>query len=337
MMRLNILCILLAFFVSGVAHSQHANFNSQKNWSLQKHELQFGLGATQFLGDLGGSPDIGKSNSLKDLNIKSTGVAAWFGYRMRFHPKFATTSSFSLFTLKGADSLSDNYIRNARNLHFRSLSLELQQRIEYILFSKEAFSPRYNFPGVRQAKNRNHQTYIFTGIGMLAFSPSAKDQNGDWQRLRPLNTEGQGQVASNPVGVEHQTTSNGDVIESYSPVTLTIPFGFGMRFGINSLWRIGFEVSYVKTFSDYIDDVSTNFYDNPNASAQAQYFASPGQDDPSTAVDETLFWNHGQQRGDASDKDAYFHLNFVITRNLTYKDYGKQRQKVEKRLGKYKI
>ena len=75
----------------------------------------------------------------------------------------------------------------------------------------------------------------------------------------------------------------------------------------------------------------------PNASAQSQYFSSPGQDDPSTSVDETLFWMHGQQRGDASDKDAYFHLNFIITRNLTYKDYGKQRRKVEKRLGKYKI
>ena len=28
------------------------NFNSQKNWSLQKHELQIGVGVTQFLGDL---------------------------------------------------------------------------------------------------------------------------------------------------------------------------------------------------------------------------------------------------------------------------------------------
>ena len=40
---------------------QHANFNSQKNWSLQKHELQIGVGATQFLGDLGGSANIGKT------------------------------------------------------------------------------------------------------------------------------------------------------------------------------------------------------------------------------------------------------------------------------------
>ena len=28
---------------------------------------------------------------------------------------------------------------------------------------------------------------------------------------------------------------------------------------------------------------------------------------------------------------------FVFVQSITYKDYGKQRQKVEKRLGKYKI
>ena len=89
----------------------------------------------------------------------------------------------------------------------------MQQRIEYILFSKEQYSPKYNFPGVRQAKNRNQQYYLFTGLGMLAYSPRAK-YNDEWVRLRPLNTEGQG-----------------DVIDNYSPVTLTIPFGFGCRFG----------------------------------------------------------------------------------------------------------
>jgi hypothetical protein len=28
--------------------AQHANFNSQRNWSLHKKELQIGVGATQF-------------------------------------------------------------------------------------------------------------------------------------------------------------------------------------------------------------------------------------------------------------------------------------------------
>jgi len=293
---------------------QHANFNSQKNWSLQKHELQLGIGATQFLGDLGGSANIGKDNSLADLNFKSTGIAFWAGYRMRFHPKFATTSSISFFNLKGDDALSNNLIRNSRNLHFNALCLEVQQRIEYILFSKEQFSPKYNFPGVRQAKNRNQQYYIFTGVGMLAFSPRAK-VNDEWVRLRPLSTEGQG-----------------DVIEEYSPVTLTIPFGFGCRFGINSLWRVGVEVAYVKTFSDYVDDVSTVYYQQPGtASTDAVLLSNPSNGS------EPSWFAPGQQRGDSSDKDAYFHLNLVLTRNLTYKDYGKQRSKSDKALRKYKI
>lgn len=45
--------LLLLIGVSN-AFAQHTNFNSQKNWSLNKKEIFFGLGATQFLGDLGG-------------------------------------------------------------------------------------------------------------------------------------------------------------------------------------------------------------------------------------------------------------------------------------------
>ena len=313
-MRLNYILSISFLSIASVLFGQHANFNSQKNWSLQKHELQIGVGATQFLGDLGGSANIGKDNSLADLNLESTGYAFWVGYRMRFHPKFATTTSISFFNLKGDDALSNNLIRNSRNLHFNALCFEMQQRIEYILFSKEQYSPKYNFPGVRQAKNRNQQYYLFTGLGMLAHSARAK-YNDEWVRLRPLNTEGQG-----------------DVIDNYSPVTLTIPFGFGCRFGLSALWRVGFEVAYVKTFSDYIDDVSTSYYEQPaNASAEAIALSNPSNGS------EPSWFAPGQQRGDSSDKDAYFHFNVVFTRNLTYKDYGKQRQKSQKELRKYKI
>lgn len=77
--------------------AQHSNYNSQSNWSFNKRELQFGLGATQFTGDLGGTPDLCTDYSLRDINFKSTGFAAWLGYRERFHPFFATTTSFCFF------------------------------------------------------------------------------------------------------------------------------------------------------------------------------------------------------------------------------------------------
>ena len=132
--------IIICFFLGSI-HAQHANFNTQRNWSLHKKELQIGIGATQFNGDLGGAEGIGRDYSLKDINWPATGVAFWLGYRQRFHPYFATTSSLCVFNLKGADSLSANANRNARNLHFRSLGVEIQQRIEWIFATPPSVLP----------------------------------------------------------------------------------------------------------------------------------------------------------------------------------------------------
>ena len=44
------------------------------------------------------------------------------------------------------------------------------------------------------------------------------------------------------------------------------------------------------------------------------------------------------KRGESDQKDAYYHMNIILTRNLTYKDYGRQRTKLKlKALGKYKV
>lgn len=286
---------------------QHANFNSQRNWSLHKKELQIGVGATQFNGDLGGAEGIGRDYSLKDINWPSTGVAFWLGYRQRFHPYFATTTSLCVFNLKGADSLSNEPSRNARNLHFRSLGVEIQQRIEWIFAANEKFGSTYNLPGNYSKKNRSQQYYLFGGIGLCYFNPKAQNANGDWTSLRKLRTENQD--------------------KPYSPLTLTLPMGFGFRMGISKMWRVGIELAYVKTFTDYMDDVSGNYADPSLLSEDGAYFSNP--DSP---------YIPGDKRGDPNQKDAYYHMNVVFTRNITYKDYGKQRKKLNlKSMGKYKV
>jgi hypothetical protein len=290
-------------------NAQHANFNSQRNWSLHKKELQIGVGATQFNGDLGGAAGIGRDYSLKDINWESTGLAFWLGYRQRFHPYFATTSSICFFNVKGADSLSLQPDRNARNLHFKSIGIEIQQRLEFIFAANEKFGSTYNLPGNYSKKNRSQQYYVFGGIGLCYFNPKAQNANGDWTALRPLMTEGQD--------------------KAYLPLTFTVPMGVGFRMGVSRMWRVGIELAYVKTFSDYMDDVSTDYAD-PNsfeAGSDAEYFSNPGS--PYVA---------GDQRGDSNQKDAYYHMNIIVTKNLTYKDYGRQRTKLKlKSGGKYKV
>jgi hypothetical protein len=274
---------------------------------LHKKELQIGVGATQFNGDLGGAEGIGRDYSLKDIDWPSTGIAFWLGYRQRFHPYFATTTSLCVFNLKGADSLSEELSRYKRNLHFRSLGVEIQQRIEWIFAANEKFGSTYNLPGNYSKKNRSQQYYLFGGIGLCYFNPRAQDADGNWTSLRKLRTEGQD--------------------KPYSPFTLTLPVGIGFRMGISKMWRVGIELAYVKTFTDYMDDVSGNYADPSTLSAEGAYFSNP--DSP---------YGVGDKRGDPNQKDAYYHMNVVFTRNLTYKDYAKQRKKFNlKSMGKYKV
>jgi len=98
------------------------------------------------------------------------------------------------------------------------------------------------------------------------------------------------------------------------------------------MWRIGVEATYVKTFSDYIDDVSTTYYDPEILAAQvgpdAAFLSNP-------STQNTTWFGAGQQRGDKQN-DAYFYLNLTIARNVTYKDYAKSRR-MNKWKGRYKF
>lgn len=308
--------ILVVSFTTTVS-AQHTNFNTQRNWSLNKKEILFGIGVTQFLGDLGGKDRIGQDYSLRDLDFPSTNFGGMVGFRYRFHPYFATTTTLSLGMLRGNDALTNEIIRNSRNLHFRSFFVELAQRLDIILWANEKFGARYKVKGLKSMRDKNDQFYVFAGVGATYYNPKAMYQ-GKWTALRPLKTEGQGL----PGGAK-----------PYSPVTLAIPMGVGFRIGLNRMWRLGIEASYVKTFSDYIDDVHGVYYDPAVLASQvgqsSAYLSNPSNEN-------STWFAPGEQRGD-KQKDAYFYINIVVTRNITYKDYAGDRRKQTWRGGRYKF
>ena len=304
----NLSCLLLLLATTTLSYAQHTNFNTQSNWALNKKEVMIGFGATQFTGDLGGKNQIGTDYSLKDIDWPSTGLGGMIGYRFRFHPYWATTTSLNIGMVRGNDALTGEIVRESRNLHFRSMVFELQQRIEVIILANEKFGHRYGFGGhSKKMKNHNEQVYLFTGAGVSYFNPKA-NLNGSWVALRPLKTEGQG-LDGGPSEV--------------LGFTATIPFGIGARMGIGRMWRIGIEATYVKTFSDYIDDVSGTYYDRDILAAQvgedAAFLSNPAQQN-------TAWFATDQQRGDSKQNDAYYYINLVVARNITYKDYAKSRR-----------
>lgn len=300
-MKLGLTFLTILTACSGL-FAQFSNFNTQKNWSMNKKEFIFGFGATQFLGDLGGTDGIGKDYSLADINWRQTSYNLMLGYRYRFHPQFATTASLNFGQYKASDLETANPGRAPRKITIKSPLINFTQRFEYLVYVNEKVGKRNSIPGLKGMKDKNTQFYIFTGFGFAYFNPQGLNySDGSWTNLQPLKTEGQGF----PGGAD-----------SYRRITATVPFGFGYRFGLGRMWRMTLEVSYFKTFTDYMDDVSTTYFsydaNDITASPEQVYFSNPSQD--------WSTFKNGDKRGD-NEKDAFFYFNVGFTKNVTYRNY----------------
>lgn len=299
-----------------------SKFNSKKNWTLNKKEMRFSFGLTQFLGDLGGDDAAGTDYALKDYDKQAMSFSGMIGYRYRFANFFATTTSLSFGMLKGSDEWVDDgnsvgQFRKIRNLNFRAPFLDLSQRIDIMLYMYEKVGKRYSIRGIKGFNNRNEQVYIFGGVGVLGYMPQGQ-LDGKWYNLRPLGTEGQGLVGG-PA--------------KYSGFALTIPMGFGFRVGISREWRFGVEASYTKVFSDYVDDVAGVYYDKGMIASQKGDIAAALSDKHLNGMNG---YEAGMQRGDKQN-DSYYYINFVLTRNVTYRNYTKTYKRYKLPKSKYKF
>jgi hypothetical protein len=312
--------ILFFLFISVAVNAQQKNnFNTDKNWSMNKKEFMFGSGMTTFQGDLGGRNQIGTDYSLVDIDKQALTMNGQIGFRYRFKPQYATTTTLHFGRVRGSDKFTQDLVRSSRNLSFKSPIISISQRMEWIFWRKEVVGGRYKIPGVNRLNDKSFQFYLFGGVGLTYFNPKGY-YDGRWYKLHPLRTEGQGL----PGGAKE-----------YRRVTLIVPGGFGVRTGLGKLWRIGLEVSMTKTFTDYIDDVSTKYYDAKTLGQmygkEAEYFANP-------ATKNHYYFIPGEQRGD-KQKDSYQYINVVMYRNFTYKpvNYNFGRNRSTKAYPRYKF
>ena len=176
------------------------------------------------------------------------------------------------------DSDSDNSFQLARNLSFRSDIFEGIAQFEFNFLPYEHGSRDHFFT-----------PYLFGGLGVTFFNPKA-ELDGVWHDLQPLGTEGQ------PIGGE------------YNRVTMGIVFGAGIKFDISYRWSINVELSARSLFTDYLDDVSTEY---PNA---VELQALRGDlaamlSDRSLEVRNEAIGEPGRQRGTSSTNDGYAFLS----------------------------
>jgi hypothetical protein len=283
--------VLIAFLVVA-SHQAHSQSLTTGNGKV---EFGLGLGPMFFLGDLGGHQGVGKT-FIKDLNLPltkfSTGLflnvypAEWLGFRIALnHGK-----------VEGYDNIindknGDEYFRKLRNLQFRSNILEAYVAAEVY---PTVFFERYE---ELQGKLR---PYGIIGIGLFKFNPKGEyfDENGTgrWVALQPLHTEGEGMA-------EYPDRKN------YKLTQAEIPMGFGAKYYLKENFYIGMEVLHRKTFTDYIDDVSTNYidqnlFDDYLTPQQAKMARQLNYRENYPAINTRPDLN--EQRGNPKQNDAFF-------------------------------
>ncbi len=321
-----ILLLVFIFSLPFFASAQYKGLNKKtkrttssflKKRGRPQPEFILGIGAANFLGEVGGANQTG-TNFVKDFEFSASRPSAAVGVRYKFHPRVAVKGGFYYQLVSGNDNLTKEPYRNNRNLHFKSSIYELSAQAEFYI-TKEKIGPasRYKIKNAKGMKNSGVQAYGFIGIGGFYFNPKAK-YDGKWQKLHDLHTEGQG-LPGGP--------------KQYKRVSVCIPYGIGAKMRLNSDFAIGLEAGIRKTFTDYIDDVSGVYYDN-NAiiaayGATAGKAADPALNNyPAELGGTSPSYNYGkfpwqaapgEQRGDIKDKDSYMFIDITLSYKIPKK------------------
>ncbi len=214
---------LLFFIFTLCSVETSAQTYRSQNWSGNIY-----LGASNMMGDLGGSNFVG-SRGIFDWDIKATRPAIGAGIALHMGAVSLATN-FLVTHLAGNDAYSSQEFHEDRNLSVRTDLVEADLLFEYRPWSRKKGFNRF---------------YIYSGIGAIYFQPKTEYQD-DWYKLRELGTEG-------------QLTEDGS--GPYSDLSIVIPYGLGYKFRLAKSTSLILDLGFRKTFTDYLDDVSTVYAD----------------------------------------------------------------------------
>lgn len=230
--------------------------------------------------ELGGT--VGTSFYLGDLNprgvFKMPRLAGGIVYRYNFTPRWALKADILFCEVAASDAVTNK--KYERNLSFKSPITEISVQAEL------------NFFRLYNERGKNFFTpYLFAGIAFFSFNPQA-ELNGTYYVLQHLGTEGQGFEGER---------------KYYSLCNFAIPFGLGIRFNVAKWLCIGAEWGMRYTFTDFLDDVSGNYYDN-------QALRDARGDIVADLADRSeVLHQGGTQRGNSTTKDLYSYAGLTVT------------------------
>jgi len=235
----------------------------------------------------------GTINYQGDLNpnsfsFKHSNFATGIIFRKPLNRWFTLRAGMNIGKIEADDNWNRDYLK-PRNLNFTTTIKEIYTGLEISILdiAAKGFTP-----------------YIYGGVAVFHFNPWSKDNAGIKTYLKPLSTEGQG-------------LSQFPEQKVYNLNQLALSFGTGAKFAVNDGLSIGIEFSQRKSFTDYLDDVSSNYVDRDillqAKGSKAVEMAYRGGQSP---VGSPNYPAHGEQRGTPTEMDWYYFFGLTIEKKL---------------------
>lgn len=243
-------------------------------------EFGFNLSGNTYQGDI--SPLTWR------LSMQGANFAYGLNAGYHFNKYLSLKISYNLGSIEADDKYAVDKWRRDRNLNFRTDIREWALTADVFFLEYLKFFRKYDL-----------KPYLKTGVALFSFNPQGL-YKGKWYDLQPLGTEGQGLSGSDK--------------QPYDLTQIAIPFGFGLCYDINRYIRVGFEISPRITFTDYLDDVSTEYPDFEKLLKERGQMAVnlsykgdllPGGIEPEEII------NLG--RGNSKDNDWYVFTSFTFS------------------------
>lgn len=211
-------------------------------------------------------------------------------YRRSYSNHWAFTGSLNYGHVRAEDAKADDAWSQNRNLNFRSHIIDLSGQFEFNFFPYQTASPFSKMT-----------PYLLCGFSIFHFNPKA-EIDGDWVELQPLGTEGQGTESSNK--------------NLYSRTSAAFLFGGGFKFKIHRRFGVTIESGVRRTYTDYLDDVSSTYAD---PLAIRKEYGKTAEFLSDRSINQATGGNIGRQRGDTQHRDWYVFTGVQITYTLSKK------------------
>ncbi len=278
--------ILISTFFSTLSFAQMSS-------GFYKSDIGLKLGAANYLGEIGGK-EKDRRNFIWDMKIPQTKTSFGFFGRKRFHDYVAGSVAVNFNRIKGDDNLSTNVGRVGRNLRFRNDIIDLTLRAEGYFY-------KISDVGNRGRYYASFETYGHFGVTGFMSNPKGSLDGTKWTPLRPLKTEG----------------------VDYKKYGIGIPVGLGFYFTYKRKHRIGWDLTWVTTFTDYLDDIS-GVYAKPEDMGTTEAAQYANQSAAVTSGTHLANYLPGQKRGDPTHNDSYMYttLSYSYVLKGRYKGFA---------------